>query len=65
MLARLYRSATFKLAFIVLLVVFVVLVSNGNATGVRAVLEPIFIVAGVVMLLSAAADRHLRSTRQD
>lgn len=63
LLARLYESRLFSAGVLVLIVVLAVLASNGNAPGVRAVLEPIVIVAVVLLLAAAGAHRHERRTR--
>jgi archaellum biogenesis protein FlaJ (TadC family) len=60
LLARLYESRLFSAGVLVLVIVLGVLVSNGNAPGVRAVLELIAIVAVVLLLAAAAAHRHER-----
>jgi len=62
-LVRLYASAVFKLSFVVLVVVFLVLVADQSAATVRAILEPVVIVAGIVMLLAGAASRWSRRAR--
>jgi hypothetical protein len=63
LLARLYASAVFKLSFVVLVAVFLVLVADQSASAVRAILEPVVIVAGIVMLLAGAANRWSRQAR--
>jgi hypothetical protein len=65
LLAALYTSVLFRSSFVVLVVVFSVLVANQSAPKVCAVLEPAVIVAGVAMILSGIASRHLRRARRD
>jgi hypothetical protein len=54
-----------RFSAIVLLLVVSVLVAEQSAPKVRAVLEPVVIVAGILMVLSATANRRLRRVRRD
>lgn len=64
-LAALYSSRIFKLSSILAFIVLTFLDANESARGVRAVLLPVVIVAGVVMILSGLAHRRVHSARHD
>lgn len=64
-LAALYTATIFWLGFVVALIVLLTLDANESAPHVRAVLLPVVIVAGVVMILSGLAHRRVHPARHD
>lgn len=63
LLAKLHEFRLFSASVVVAIIVLAVLDSNGNAPGVRAVLEPVAIAAVALLLVAAIAHRHERRTR--